>query len=426
MRIFGLDITLERKSTGVDINTVLQRLEAIYESASGIAITPDTAMESPTVQALVQAISRRISTLPVNVLRKTVVDGKTRKEPIPDHPVVILLSRPTPWLTYTSYWLDAVSRLVRHGNYYALKVGGSTGRIRRLLPLHPASVRVKQDPSSLDVTYDVMQANGPMVTYQPDQIHHCRGPARDGVCGDSPVLDVRNAVALEIAAEKFGGAFFGNGATPGLVLQPMPGSKGFNTDEERGKFRENLEDIYGKRGRHRVMVLPAGIQIAQQIPIEAEKAQFLQTRQYQRTVIAGAFGVPPHLVGDLSKGTFQNVEQQSLDFVTNVVLPYVRMFEAAMERDLLTDQERTEGLVIRFNLDAALRADFETRQRGLNIMRQAGVISANDWREQENMNPISDEDGGDEYWRQGPSGQSASATSEPSNDGGSQDDQTSD
>jgi hypothetical protein len=158
------------------------------------------------------------------------------------------------------------------------------------------------------------------------------------------------------------------------------------------------------------------------IDIDNEKAQFLATRQYQRTVIAGAFGVPPHLVGDLSRGTFNNVEQQSLDFVINVVLPYARMLEAAMERSLLTPEDRRAGIIIRFNLDAALRGDFKSRQEGLNIQRQAGVINANDWREHEDMNPISEEDGGEEYWRKGPSGQSAEppANGDPPADDGTQ------
>jgi phage portal protein BeeE len=115
--------------------------------------------------------------------------------------------------------------------------------------------------------------------------------------------------------------------------------------------------------------------------------------------------VPPHLVGDLSKGTFNNVEQQSLDFVQHAVLPHPRIFEAAMERDLLTDEDRAKGVIIRFNLDAALRGDFKSRQEGLKIQREMGVINANEWREEEGRNPIRDEDGGEVYWVKGPSGQ---------------------
>ncbi len=107
------------------------------------------------------------------------------------------------------------------------------------------------------------------------------------------------------------------------------------------------------------------------------------------------------------------MEHQSLEFVQMVVLPYVKIFESAMERDLLTDEDRAAGLILRFNLDAALRGDFKSRQQGLMIQRNMGVINANDWREHEDMNPISAEDGGEDYWKQGPSGQNAPQSSPP-------------
>ena len=119
-------------------------------------------------------------------------------------------------------------------------------------------------------------------------------------------------------------------------------------------------------------------------------------------MIAGAFGVPPHLTGDLTESHYNNLEQQSQDFVLNVVMPVAQAFEAAMERDLLTDIDRREGIAIRFNLDAILRADFKSRQEGLRMQREMGVINANEWREKEGMNP---REGGDEYYEQGPSGQ---------------------
>jgi len=145
------------------------------------------------------------------------------------------------------------------------------------------------------------------------------------------------------------------------------------------------------------MLLPKGIDKPTPVPVENDKAQFLETRKYQRTVIAGAFGVPPHLVGDLERATFNNVEQQDSDFTLNVVMPVAQAFEAAMERDLLTDDDVNSGVVIRFNLDSVLRADFKSRQEGLQIQRRNGVISPNEWREYEGKNPISEEDGGNEY-----------------------------
>jgi hypothetical protein len=112
---------------------------------------------------------------------------------------------------------------------------------------------------------------------------------------------------------------------------------------------------------------------------------------------------------------------QATEFSTNVILPLGRMFEAAMEKDLLTDQDRSNGIIIRFNYDATIAADFKSRQEGQAIQRQNGIINANDWRENEGMNPISAADGGDEFWRQGPSGQSASATGVKPNGGGTSD-----
>ncbi len=405
MKLFGWDIGWSRKSDGMSLDAVMRRLEALHETASGIVVTPETAMRAPTVQAIVTAIARRISTLPIRVQSKVESNGRVSRMDLPNHPVARLLNKPNDWQSRVEYWLDATSWLVRYGNFYAFTARGSTGPIRRLVPLHPGGVRPHQD-ETYTVTYRVTQ-KGEQTEYPADRIHHVRGPARDGFIGDSPIVDISEAIALEIAAEKMGASIFGNAAMPSLVFQYGQNSAGHKTDEERTKFLEDYGLAYGRKGRFKAMLLPKGIELGSQIDVDYEKAQFLLTRAYQRTVIAGAFGVPPHVVGDLTKMTFGNVEQQSLDFVIGVVLPYVRVFEAAMERDLLTDEDRRSGVVIRFNLDGALRADFKTRQEGLNIQRQAGVINPNDWREIEGMNPISAKDGGDEYWRRGPSGQTA-------------------
>lgn len=418
MRIFGFEIS--RRSEGVSTDTIIRRLEAAYETASGVVVTPETCMQSPTVRAVIGAISGRISTLPVHVLQKTTSKGRTRKEPQPNHPVARLLRQPNGWQTRANYWQDAVSWLVRYGNFYAFKARGKTGPILRLEPVHPNSVSLEQD-DDLAITYTVIgKKAGARFVYDQSEIHHVRGLARDGLTGDSPIMDVREAIALEIAAEKMGASFLGNGAMPSLVFKYAQGSKGHQTDEERKRFIEEFQAAYSKKGRFKSILLPKGIDLDNPIAVENEKAQFLDTRQFQRTVIAGALGVPPHLVGDLTKMTFGNVEQQSLDFVQNVVLPYCNLFESAMERDLLTPEDRHNGIIIRFNLEAALRGDFKSQQEGLNIMRNAGVISPNDWREALNMNPIAPEDGGDDYWRKGPSGQSADPATavpkEPAND----------
>lgn len=408
MNLFGLEIGWATKSTTLSLDQLIRRLEAAYETVSGIAVTPETALAAPTVAAVVRTIGGYISTLPVHVLLKGRSKDRETKEPLPNHPVQRLLNYPNGYQTNADYWLDAVSWLVRYGNYFAYKARGQTGPIRRLEPLRPDAVTVDQ-ADDLSVTYRVHRSSGQSTTYSKDQVHHARLMARDGVCGVSPVMEVRESISLEIAAERFGAAFFGNGAAPGLIFQYIAGSQGHKTEEERKQFIQDIQQAYTGRGRFRAILLPKGVELSgDPIALDNDKAQFLQTRKYQRTVIAGAFGVPPQFVGDLERATFNNAEQQSLDFVGYVILPVVRVFEAAMERDLLTDEDRAGGVIIRFNVDAYLRASYLERQQGNQIQRQAGVINANEWREREGMNPRKDPEG-DSYWNQGPSGQQPAA-----------------
>lgn len=394
------------KADGLTIDQVIQRIEAAFRTTAGIAVSPENCMMSPTVTAIVTAISRRIATLPILVIRRTVEGGRATKELLPNHPVARLLARPNDWQNPNQFWLDATSQLVRWGNFYCFKSRGVTGPVRQLLPINPGGVNVRQE-IDWQVVYETSTPDGSYQRLTPDQILHARGPARDSMRGDSVVMDIRQAIGLEIQAELMGASVFGNSAQPGIIFKFSDGAQGFKTEEERSKFVDNFQAIYAREKRYSATLLPKGIEVDSSAPIDNEKAQYILTRQYQRTVIAAAFGVPVHMVGDLSKGTFNNVEQQTLDFVLNVVLPYARMFENALERALLTDQDRTSGVIIRFDLEAILRGDFKSRQEGLNIQRQAGVISANDWRERENMNPLPEEDGGNDYWRQGPSGQTA-------------------
>ena len=376
---------------------VLQRLIMSQQGNLNSMVTPDNCMKSPTVNAVVTAVSRRISATPVHVLQKNMVDGKTTKKEIPDHPISRLLKRPNSWQSDVDFWQDAASVYVRWGRFYAYKSGGSSRMIAELLPYNPGHITVQQDDSTWRVSYKVNTKKSAEPQEIPaNKMFVARGPARDFVTGDSPVEDVKTAIALEIMAEQFGANFFHNGALPLLIFAFSEGSAGFETVEQEKQFLEDVKQALGGSNQLSSMLVPKGMEKPSTVSMDHDKAQFLETRKYQRTVIAGAFGVPPHLVGDLERGTFNNVEQQSQDFTENVILPVVRAFESAMERDLLTEQERDSGIIIRFNLDGKLRASFKDRQEGLRIQREMGIINANEWREREGMNPR-DDDEGDEY-----------------------------
>ena len=403
---------IEGKAEALTIDQLMARFEVANVTGAGVLVTPETCMQSPTVLAIVTAISRRISTLPVEVIRKSTSNGRARKEVLPNHPVAKLLAAPNNWQDANQFWLDASSQLVRYGNFFAHKSRGTTGPILALFPINSSAVSVRQE-TDWSVLYEYSTIGNSYERLPPERILHARGPARDFLKGDSPVMDMKEAIGLEIMAEKMGASVFGNAALPSIIFKFAEGAQGFKTEEERARFVQSFQEVYAKKGRFTAALLPKGIEVDDATGIDNEKAQYTETRQYQRTVIAAGFGVPVHMVGDLSKGTFNNVEQQTLDFVLNVVMPYCQAFEAAMERSLLTKEDRASGVIIRFNLDAVIRGDFKTRQDGLNIQRMNGVISANDWRERENMNPIPESDGGNDYWRKGPSGQDAAAPGGP-------------
>lgn len=383
---FRKQAPLEQKDASYE--TVLRLLAA--QSGMMGSVTPETCMRSPTVHAIVTAISRRLASTPVHVYETTTRKGREVKEKLPDHPIANLLRQPNEWQSRYDYWQDAASTYVRHGKYIA-KIGrGATGPIRRLFPVNPSTVEVKQDSETLAVTFRHQGEEWPF-----SKVHFVRGPSRDFFSGNSPVADVATTIALEIEAERYGATFFANGAVPLLAFKHAQGFRGFKTPQQEKDFESWFQSTFSGEKRHNAFLLPLGIE-TQEIKVENEKAQFLQTRQTQRNIIAGALGVPPYFVGDLTSGKYDNVEQQSEDFTLNVIMPVAQSFEAAMERDFLTPADRNAGLKIRFNLDAELRAAFFERQQGQQIQLQNGVITPNDWREREGLPPRTDP-GGDEF-----------------------------
>ncbi len=395
MRFLGFEFT-RAEEKGAQFEDALQRLVASQEQGGIGPVTPDNCMRSPTVHAIVTSISRRLSVSSLGVYKKTRSNGRDSKELLGDHPVAKLLRKPNGWQSRAEYWLDASSVFIRWGRFHAYKSRGVTGPIRELIPLPCGSVELKQD-SNYRVMYRVKTGDG-LREYAFDKIHSVRGPSRDFLNGSSPVQDCKEAIALEIAAQSYGNSFFENGAVPLLVFKYLTESKAVKQSEAEKSFLDKFQEKFGGKRKHRAMVLPKGMDLSS-VAVENDKAQMLETRKLQRTIIAGAFGVPPHLVGDLERATFNNVEQQDADFTSNVIQPVATAFEAAMERDLLTDDDRAQGVIIRFNLDSILRADFKSRQDGSRVQREGGMLSVNEWREREGMNPIPADKGGDDYIR---------------------------
>ena len=200
----------------------------------------------------------------------------------------------------------------------------------------------------------------------------------------------KNAVGMTLACEDYGSAFFANGARPGGVLK-HPGVL-----KDPSKLRDSWQAVYGGTANTgKVVVLEEGVEY-QPITIPPEEAQFLETRKFQIDEIARLFRVPPHMIGDLEKSSFNNIEQQSLEYVKYTLNPWVVRWEQSLQKALINPAERGKYF-IKFNVDGLLRGDYQSRMAGYAVGRQNGWLSSNDIREMENMNPIPDEEGGNLY-----------------------------
>jgi len=289
-----------------------------------------------------------------------------------------------------------MTHLLLWGNAYAQIIRNGKGEVIALYPLMPNKMSVERDTRGnlyylYTKTFDEMRGlEKTSVALKAEDVLHIPGLGFDGLVGYSPIAMAKNAVGLAMATEEYGAKFFANGAAPGGVLE-HPG-----TIKDPQRVKDSWNKAYqGSSNAHRVAVLEEGMKY-QQIAIAPDQAQFLETRKFQINEIARIFRVPPHMVGDLEKSSFSNIEQQSLEFVKYTLDPWVIRWEQAISRSLFTKSEK-KAYFVKFNVDGLLRGDYASRMSGYATARQNGWMSANDIRELENLDRIPDELGGDLY-----------------------------
>ena len=353
---------------------------------SGKNVNERTAMQTTAVYACVRILSETIASLPLHTYKYT-DDGKEKDY---THQLYHLLhDEPNSEMTSFVFRETLMSHLLLYGNAYAQIIRDGRGRVISLYPLLPDKMRVDRGTNK-EIYYIYYSDNDGQILLRKEDVLHIPGLGFDGLIGYSPIAMTKNAVGLAIAAEEYGSKFFSNGANPGGVLE-HPGVL-----KDPGKVRESWNSVYGgSSNSNRVAVLEEGLSF-KSISIPPEQAQFLETRKFQVNEICRIFRVPPHMVADLEKSSFSNIEQQSLDFVVNTVRPWLVRWEQAIGQKLLLPNEKGKTFV-NFNVDGLLRGDFQSRMTGYSIARQNGWMSADDIRELENMNKLPKGMGGDKY-----------------------------
>ncbi|MBT9154465.1 MAG: hypothetical protein DDT39_01141 [Firmicutes bacterium] len=366
-------------------------------TGTGVDVSPHSAMRLSAVWACVRLISETVATLPVHVYERQ-SDGLSKRDD--GSPVALLLAQPSPMLTGVRMRELMTAHVLLHGNAYAAIIRNGVGQAVEMVPVQPQFVRVSITETRRLVYDLVLPGNNlPIRLDQADVVHIC-GLSLDGIRGLSVVRYAAQSIGLGIAAETYGANFFGNASQPAGFISVQEKL----TKEQAELLRSQWQSIYGGLGgAHKTAVLPGGGTFTK-ISIPNNEAQFLESRKFQITDIARWFRVPPHMIGDLERATFSNIEHQSLEFVQHSIRPWLVRWENELNRKLFppvaiglrgNDVDTAPSpYYAEFNVEGLLRADQKSRSEYYVKARQWGWMSVNDIRRLENMPPV---EGGDTY-----------------------------
>ncbi len=346
-------------------------------------VSAESSMQLSAVFRAVSLISGHIAMLPLDLRQEGT------KKRIAKHPLYALFKRPNAWQNGLEWRQMLMGHLLLRGNAYCEIIDGPRGTIAALIPLHPDRVQVEQLKDG-DWRYRIAGVDGSQRVLLRGQVWHLRGMSSNGITGVSVIECARESIGLGIAAQGYGARFFANDARPAGGWIEFPGK--FADRAARTTFREAMQEAQGGANRGKLMVLDQGMQY-HEVGLNNKDSQFLESRQFQISDIARWFGVPPHKLADLSRATFSNIEQQSLEYVNDCLLIWAEIWEAAIETDLLFDDE---GIEAEFNFSKLLRGDSESRYRNYASGISAGWLTRNEARDDDGREPI---DGLDEPLR---------------------------
>ena len=348
-------------------------------SKTGIAITEDSAMRLSAVFGAVRVISETIASLPWEV--KQDAGDSTRSASA--HPINKLIHHPNAMMTDFNFREVCQAHLCLHGNAFIAIRRNEAGQAVKLIPVHPDRVEVKVYKD--EKFYNIDQGKE---TFDDTEMIHILGLSFDGIIGKSVIEAARESIGLGLAADQFGGSFFGNGANVSAVLT-HPGKL---SDEAYKRLMTSWARRYsGLDNSHKTAILEEGMNLTK-VSISPQESQFLETRKFGVEDIARFFRIPLAYLGSLeNSSTRANIEEQGIQFQRNTILPWVKRWEAEFNRKLFPGQE---DYFIRMNMDGLLRGDISSRYSSYATARQWGWMSVNDIRKYESLDPI---DGGDVY-----------------------------
>lgn len=379
-------------------------IDQARHTKSGNYVTPDNAMEVSAVYACVTLLSETIASLPLKIYTET-DSGKEEKR---EGKLYNLLQNPVGYQNQFEWMENLVGFLALRGNSYH-----RIGPLRSELdPIHPDRIQ----PELLDnrtILYTVRNEDGTDQEFDQSEILHIKGLASDGVRGWGTVTLARETIGVAKAAEEHGGKFFGNSSIPGGIISV----ENKLDPESKKRLRQDFEKMHSGDNQYRVGVFDTAMKW-QQVGLSNEDAQFLETRSFQVADIARWFRIPPHMIGDVERSTSwgTGIEQQSIGFVRYTLRPWLKRIETAINSSLVLPNDG--NVYVKFAVEGLLRGDSAARASFYSTMKSAMIMTTNEIRALEDMNPI---EGGDQLENpatstSSTSGQDAEPEPEPQED----------
>lgn len=350
------------------------------DTLTGLRVDHETALSSTALFAGVRFISENMASVPLPIARR---QGRGKEPLRQDRRWELLNYAPNPEQTAMEFREMVIGFTVTTGNGYAEIVEGPDGMAEAFWPIPSWRVRpVRTDRGALVYAVRPTESSSE-VRIPPERMLHFRGFSRNGVLGDDVVERMREAIGISIAADQAAATFFGHGARPSGILQTDEAL----SDRAWNRLKKERDRIHGGvRNWHRLALLEEGVKW-QQVSTDPEKSQLIETRKFQVTEVARILNLPPHVLKDMERSTFSNIEHQALELVKYSFRPWAVRLEQVFEKRLLLPSERSTHL-IRHNLDGFLRGDMKTRFESYAIGRQWGWYSANDVLDLEDQNGI--------------------------------------
>ncbi len=349
-------------------------------SSSGVTVNLTTAQQHTVVMDCWNILSETLASMPIHLMRRTFKNGEWYTEKVYDHYLYDILNlQPNDEMTqYT--WIEAMMmNVVSRGNAYSQIVWSNSGKILAFIPLLSDRMTVVRAKSG-ELGYIYNHETLGNVWLEPKEVYKTTYKTFDGVVGMSPIEYSANAIGMSMALEEFGGNFFKNGMTPGAIFELEEGL----SEEAFFRLKNDIKEEYkGLSKTNEPMFLDGGLKY-KQIQVKNNESQFLESRKFQKAEIASIYRVPLHLLNEMDAATFSNITQQSTEFATNTMTPWVNRFEQPLN---IIIKSIDPSLFVTFNMDALLRGDLATRYEAYGTGIMNGFLSRNEVRKKENLNP---------------------------------------